>query len=615
MDHRPRTSSHRESVGLRQHNSSSSIEERVTLTNPASLFPGRSNSTASIATDTDTVTRTGNDDLVDSNQKIIFQTTPRRSSISNISLDDINDAKLIYNTSYGGKMEFSLSKDEISLGRREDNDIVLSDVKISKRHALIVKNNNIHHLIDTKSSNGVRLNDNLIEPNRQYALKHNDEIMIGQISLLYRAANQQEPANNSVSTQENNYLKLVTILPSERKYEETVTIRAEVEAEEDVGFIKIDKVEDVETLREDYEKLRMAYELSKMSVTDDINKLLSKSLDMMFEILPLDRGVVLLVDHTTGFLSQHYVKLRPGLANEKREILLSSTILYKVFYSRKVLVTSDAMEDPMLGKAASVRHGQIRSVICVPLIAHNKVYGILHLDSRERINSYSNKDISLIKAIGNQTAMVIENMNLMKEVEAKVKITEQLSRFLPPHVVDKMTSRSAQMIQKGGREMTGTVVFADIRGFTNLSEKLSPQEVVYLLNEFFERLVKIVFKYDGVVDKYIGDCIMSCFGTLEDEVDAEYRAVRAGIEFQKAVRDMNEERVRARKDPIEIGVGINTAARICDFTEAEKVYISESTYELVKDRIHCQPIGYHQFKGKVNEVMVYDAISVKQSRP
>jgi class 3 adenylate cyclase len=67
-----------------------------------------------------------------------------------------------------------------------------------------------------------------------------------------------------------------------------------------------------------------------------------------------------------------------------------------------------------------------------------------------------------------------------------------------------------------------------------------------------------VFKYDGIVDKYIGDAIMAVFGTLEEEYDAEYRAVSAAIEFQRAIADMNEERIRARKEPISIGVGVNT---------------------------------------------------------
>jgi adenylate cyclase len=117
----------------------------------------------------------------------------------------------------------------------------------------------------------------------------------------------------------------------------------------------------------------------------------------------------------------------------------------------------------------------------------DKVYGILHLDAKNRINSFSSKDLSLVKAISNQTAIVIENMNLIKEVEAKAKMTEQLSRFLPPHVVDRMTTRS-DMIRTGGREMVGTIIFADIRGFTKLSEKSNPMEVVNLLNDYFERV-------------------------------------------------------------------------------------------------------------------------------
>lgn len=99
----------------------------------------------------------------------------------------------------------------------------------------------------------------------------------------------------------------------------------------------------------------------------------------------------------------------------------------------------------------------------------------------------SNKDLSVIKAISNQTAIAIENSVLMIEQEASAKVNEQLSRFLAPHVVAKMTDRS-EIIKKGGRQIVGTIIFVDIRGFTNLSEKSTPQEVVNLLNDYFERV-------------------------------------------------------------------------------------------------------------------------------
>ncbi|RKP04200.1 hypothetical protein CXG81DRAFT_8565 [Caulochytrium protostelioides] len=562
--------------------------------------------------------------------KIILQTGPRRGSAARCD-DDANVARLVYHTSYGGKTNFTLNRRETTIGRKEDNHIPAE-----------------YYIRDRNSSNGVRINDRLIEANTYVPLKDHDVITVGTISLHFYttaySANdpffggnllaKSTPAGPNGSTEDPN-LKLVTILPSEKKYEDAVVIRTEMNAEDSVDFRKASDVEDISTLREDYEKLRLAHELSKVSLTYDITRLLAKSLNLIFEILPVDRGVVLLVDQTTGILGTHYVKLREGKSNEGREILLSSTILRMVYYSRKFLITSDACEDPMLGKAASVKHGQIHSVICVPLMAHNKVHGILHLDSRNRINSFSSKDLSLVKAISIQTAMAIENATLVKEVENKARMTEQLSRFLPPHVVYRMTTRN-EIIRKGGREISGTIIFADIRGFTQLSERSPPAEIVALLNDYFERLVRIVFKYEGVVDKYIGDALMATFGTLEEETDAEFRSVAAALEFKTTLQEMNMERAARGQEAVAIGVGVNTgpllagfigcsqrleytcigdtvntSSRICSMAQADQVLISDETYALVRDRILARPVGSRQFKGKTREVMVYEALGFK----
>ncbi|KAI8848884.1 hypothetical protein BC829DRAFT_393256 [Chytridium lagenaria] len=574
--------------------------------------------------------------------KIILHTTPRRSSVKT------QPAQLVSYTSFGGKNHFPLVREETSIGRKDDNHIVLLCNKISKHHAVVKKTDNGYCIRDRNSSNGVRINDVMIAPNTLRQLVDGDRISIGTINLTFVAEGKEPPQvlggpnahrQSSRITDEN--VKLVTILPSEKKYEETVTVSAEIPADDgDTDFCRGTEITDVNTLKEDYEKLRLAYELSKISLTNDITPLLAKSLDLMFEILPIDRGVVLLVDENTGNLAPHY-------SIEGREILLSSTILRRVFDTRIALISKDACEDPMLGKAASVKYGQIRSVICVPLVAHNKVHGILHLDSKDRMNnSFSSKDLSLVKAISNQTAVAIENSILIKEVEQKAKITEQLSRFLAPHVVDRMTSRG-NPIQRGGKELVGTIIFVDIRGFTNFSEKVGPMEVVNLLNDYFERLVRIVFKYEGIVDKYIGDALMAVFGTMEDETDSEYRSVAAALEFKETIREMNEERKRQGKDTISIGVGVNTgeliagfigssqrleytcigdtvntSSRICDMSSRDQVLISEFTYECVKEWVVAEQVGYRQFKGKTTEVstiklffiflvMVYEALSIR----
>ncbi|KAJ3108775.1 hypothetical protein HDU97_000175 [Phlyctochytrium planicorne] len=571
--------------------------------------------------------------------KIILHTTPRRSSVKT------QPAQLVSYTSFGGKNHFPLVREETMIGRKDDNHIILNCNKISKHHGIVHKIDNNYYIRDKNSSNGIRINDVMIPPNTPKILNEGDRISIGTITMTFVPEGKEPPDNlgpnphrqsTRIAARDDN-VKLVTILPSEQKYEETVTVSAEIPADDgEVDFCRGQEIKDMNTLKEDYEKLRLAYELSKISLTNDITPLLAKSMELMFEILPIDRGVVLLVDENTGNLAPHYVKLREGKSIEGREILLSSTILRRVFDTRIALISKDACEDPMLGRAASVRYGQIRSVICVPLVAHNKVHGILHLDSKDRMNSsFSPKDLSLVKAISNQTAVAIENSILIKEVEQKAKITEQLSRFLAPHVVDRMTSRG-NPIQRGGKELVGTIIFADIRGFTNFSEKVGPMEVVNLLNDYFERLVRIVFKYEGIVDKYIGDALMAVFGTMDDETDSEYRSVAAALEFKDTIREMNEERKRQGKDTISIGVGVNTgellagfigssqrleytcigdtvntSSRICDMSSRDQVLISEFTYDAVKDWVVAEQVGYRQFKGKTTEVMVYEAISIR----
>ncbi len=109
------------------------------------------------------------------------------------------------------------------------------------------------------------------------------------------------------------------------------------------------------------------------------------------------------------------------------------------------------------------------------------------MDASDAISNFSRKDLSIVTAISNHTAVAIENSILMTEYEQNAKLKEQLSRFLAPHLVEKMSNPS-QIIKKGGRQLTGSVIFVDIRGFTNMSEKSTPVEVVHLLNDYFERV-------------------------------------------------------------------------------------------------------------------------------
>ncbi|KAJ3022305.1 hypothetical protein HKX48_006492 [Thoreauomyces humboldtii] len=599
-------------------------------------------------------------------ERLIVHTTPRRSFVTD------NTARLVYTTKFGGKTDFPLVREETTIGRKDDNHIALPCAKISKYHAIVIKGEQGSYLRDRNSSNGIKVNDKLIPQSSPHLLREGDKIEIGTFVLQFHDGIPRKtistdlnsplsPASpllsagtaiggrgrrpsHSLTEDEYRFTKLVTILPSDQKYDDSMTIQAEVPATADLTsnqFPRGDDVTDMNTLREDYEKLRLAYELSKV-FSQNVTSALSKSCELMFEILPIDRAVVLLWDEETTMLGVHYVKVREGKGYEGKEICLSSTILRKVFHSRKCLITSDASEDPMLSKKASIKIGQLRSILCVPLISHNKVHGILHLDSRDRINAFSKKDVSLVLTISTQTALAIENTNLIKEIQTKAKLQENLSRFLPPHVVSKMTNaKGVDGIRQGGREVVGTILFADIRGFTQMSEKSTPSEVVSLLNDYFERLVNIVFKYSGIVDKYIGDALMAAFGTLADEgPDAEYRAVCAALEFKEAIDDMNSERAKLKKAPISVGIGlntgelltgfigssqrleytcigdtVNTSSRICSMAASNQVLVSQSTWEAVEGRFTGEEVGGRMFKGKEREVVVWEVLDLAEEPP
>ena len=279
--------------------------------------------------------------------------------------------------------------------------------------------------------------------------------------------------------------------------------------------------------------------------------------------------------------------------------------------------------------------------MCVPLVAHDKVLGLMHLDSRERVGAFTEKDLQILKAIANQTATAIENARLLRQIEEETKTRGQLSRFLPPHVVEEMIQGRGRPIQKGGREVEASVVFCDIRGFTSMSETVGgPQDIVDILNEYFERLVEVVFDFHGVLDKYIGDAMMASWGAIEegeDQGDAVYNCVAAAIEFRNVIRELNEERAERGVEPILMGVGVNTgrlvagymgsrrrleftvigdtvntASRLCSLADGDQVIISEATYRHVADRIEAKYLGTRQVKGKEQGIGVYEVIGLNE---
>jgi adenylate cyclase len=139
----------------------------------------------------------------------------------------------------------------------------------------------------------------------------------------------------------------------------------------------------------------------------------------------------------------------------------------------------------------------------------------------------------------------------------KGQVERVLSRYVAPSVAREVL-RNLEHVELGGKHVNGTVLFADIAGFTHLSEDLSPSEVASFLNEYFGYVTQVAQLYRGTIDKFIGDCAMVVFGVPERDADHKFNAIACAVLIRRLTECLNEIRIREGKSPVYFRIGINT---------------------------------------------------------
>jgi len=148
-----------------------------------------------------------------------------------------------------------------------------------------------------------------------------------------------------------------------------------------------------------------------------------------------------------------------------------------------------------------------------------------------------------------------------EHLERENRLREKLYRYVGKDLVEKLMASGDGQLLKNERKSV-TVMFADIRSFTTLSEYMEPEDVVAMLNEYFGEMTDILFKYNGMLDKFVGDQIMAVFGHISNERDGARSAVRAAMEMQKATVALMRARKKQGKPVFQVGIGINTGSAI-----------------------------------------------------
>lgn len=506
------------------------------------------------------------------------------------------------------RQEFELAAFN-TIGRHPDNTIQILDRIISKEHAQIQRAADGRYLLrDLRSLNGTFMRGERIS---DHYLSDGDEFTMGSTRIVFV----DKPKTDDV-------LQRVTIAPGLTESH----IRGRIQANTG-DFMPERQIADDKNLRRDYERLRIGHELARAVGSElDLDKLLPKILDKAFELVGCDRGVILLVDDH-GELSPRYVKTRSGKSDPN--IVLSKTVLAEVTTNRAAVLSSDATMDARFSGAHSIIMQGIRSTMTLPLLHAGDLLGIMHLDSLFTSNAFTEKDLQICTGMAAQAAISIQNARLATRIEKEAQTRAQISRLIPPSVVEQVL-KGELTIEKGGRQTEVTMLFSDIRGFTTMSDGRPPQEIVNTLNEYFEVMVDILFKYSGTLDKFVGDEIIGLFGAPIAIDDAPFKAVSCALAMLQGLEEFNRTRAAENQAPIRIGIGINTgnvitgsigstralqytaigdamnvASRLVNVAGSGEIIVSEDTYRYLVGRVEATALPPVKVKGKAEELKVY----------
>jgi adenylate cyclase len=525
----------------------------------------------------------------------------------------------------GRSQVFDVRKEITAIGRAADNDIVLNDFSVSRRHALLKKEDDGWVLYDNQSTNGVKVNDRAVP---RAVVADGDEAVIGTFVLRFR----EDPG--------------IPMPGGDRLFDSTSTcIRPIAEFNEDYGLEPgIAKPIADSTAGRKRVALDVAYknrvfeilvQVAKALISaDDLATVLEKVMDLIFEFLPADRGFLLLSEDGSLQLRISRFKSKKR-STADGQAPYSRTIIDMVVRDKVAILTSDAQSDQRFESGESIRMQQIRSAMCAPLWSGDAVIGVIYIDSPLHAGNFSGQDLDLLTALANFAAVAIERARLHDRVEEEKRIRGRLERYHSPQVVDEIiTDVTATGDLKAVRTKVVTVLFADLVGFTTWSENMPADTLARLLTEFFTLASDAIFACGGTIDKFIGDAVMAFFGAPIDQPDHAGRAVAAALKIRQEVTDWKRKRAARGEEPIEVRIALNTgeaivgdigsqrrvdytvlgnavnvAARLEEFVaQPGDIVIGPETYAGVRDRFSCAQLGFFSLKGLSTQVPLYKVV-------
>ncbi len=287
-----------------------------------------------------------------------------------------------------------------------------------------------------------------------------------------------------------------------------------------------------------------------------LEKLLSKIMKFVIENAGAEKSYLLLPDQYKLKI-EAYGEINSGikvlesieLASDK---YLPEAIVNYVYRTKESLVIADACKNPLFSTNEYIIKNLVKSILCLPILNQGKLIGILYLENNLTTGAFTPDRVEILNILASQAAISMENSKLYQNM---LKLNLSYERFVPSQFLKLLGKENVIDVKLGDQIQKGmSILFSDIRSFTDLSETMSPEENFNFLNSYLKTMTPCVLNHNGFIDKYIGDAIMALFPTNPND------ALKAAIEMQKNIRLFNNKRMKKNLDPISIGIGIHTGS-------------------------------------------------------
>ena len=383
-----------------------------------------------------------------------------------------------------------------------------------------------------------------------------------------------------------------------------------------------------------YQEINVIFNFSEqLSQTIEADGIAQITLDQAMHSIPSDSGIMVLWDGDKGQLQ---VPAASGEALFDAEKIRDNTsLLLRIGLSGQ----SEIINDISVLKEKGIVRENVESLIYAAMKVKHRIMGDIILAGTNN-DQFSAAHLKLLVTLALQSSGAIESARLyesnIREVrereEAILKIHEATKKFVPNEFIRSLGKEAITDVRLGDQvEKVVTVLFTDIRNFTTLSERMTPEENFHFVSSFNARLGPIIRSHNGFINQYLGDSIMAIFPNSADD------ALSAAVRMQKEVHEFNSERTAKGLEPIKTGIGmhtgplimgitgdnqrmdaatisdtVNTASRLESLTKhynADILLSDASLLQIDKSRVHLRYLGLVQLKGKQEPIHVYECFS------